>query len=52
MRLKNCGVAILDVGLIDFEGRCSPLLADARAAPMYARLTFTGATGFDVGSEP
>ncbi len=21
-------------------------------APMYARLTFTGATGFDVGSEP
>ena len=28
------------------------ILADAPPAPMYARLTFTGATGFDVGSEP
>jgi hypothetical protein len=27
-------------------------LADAPPAPMYARITFTGATGFDVGSEP
>ena len=34
------------------ESPARSLLADARAAPMYARLTFTGATGFDVGSEP
>ena len=32
--------------------RIRVLLQTRRAAPMYARLTFTGATGFDVGSEP
>ena len=34
---------------------CGPrliVLQTRRPTPMYARLTFTGATGFDVGSEP